>query len=82
MVEPHSDTGFISADTIAECFEGVSDDLCKRLWASLDAQPNPLSSFECDDIVHWRERNAIAHVWDFFTEDEQKEINRILVAND
>ncbi len=82
MVEPHSDAGYFSADTIAECFEGVSDALCGRLWASLKALPNPLSSFECDDIVHWKERNAIANTWDFFTEEEQVEINRIIAEND
>lgn len=80
-IKYHSDASFVSADTIAECYEGVSDELCKRLWASLDAQPDPLDSFECDDIVHWKERNAIANTWDFFTDEEKIEINQIIKEN-
>ncbi len=82
MVKPHSEADWTSADTIAECYDGVSDELCRRLWASMEAHPCLLDSFECDDYVHWRERNAIAHVWDFFTEEEQKEINKILEKED
>ena len=78
MVKPLPEADFISPDSIAECFDGVSDELYRRLWASLEVQPDPLDSFECDDIVHWKERNSIVHVWDFFTEEEQVEVNRLI----
>ena len=81
-IKAHPSTDLTSADTIAECFDGVSDELCRRLWASLEVHPCLLDSFECDDYVYWRERNAIAHTWDFFTEEEQITINGLLQARD
>ncbi len=82
MVKPHWSADLTSADAIAECFEVVSDELYGRLWASMEAHPCLLDSFECDDYVYWKERNAIVHVWDFFTKEEQVEINRLLKEED
>ncbi len=68
-----------SPDTVAECLEGVTDSLYRRLWelteevpASMDAETR---EWMCADDG-WSER-CLAKVWKRLTPEEQKVLNHL-----
>ena len=62
-------------DQIAECTIGLTSAMCRRLWSSIEANENQVSSFECDDYAWYLEANEIRNVWNFFTPEEQHTLN-------
>lgn len=80
--EPHPMFDSIRADEVAECFEGVTDELYTKLWNVIvplqKKIPNLEDSGPFDHVGH---ENLASH-WDQFTEDERTLLNFIADKND
>jgi len=75
-ITPVKRLNLITPDEIAECYDGVSDELARRLWASTEQLP--MDAEGAEEPVAYKEINSITEVWDFFTEEEKFQINRIV----
>ena len=75
-IQPVKRLNLITPDEIAECYDGVSDELARRLWASTEQLP--MDAEGAEEPVAYKEINSITEVWDFFTEEEKFQINRIV----
>ena len=75
-IQPVKRLNLITPDEIAECYDGVSDELARRLWASTEQLP--MDAEGAEEPVFYGEVNSITNVWDFFTEEEKIQINRIV----
>lgn len=79
-IKPNPTLEYYRPDEIAECFDGVSDDLYQVLWNSIDDM-QPMSDFidiedSCpQDAIGI---NSVVSIWDQFTEDEQRQLNQIV----
>ena len=73
---------FMRADEVAECWDGVSEELYAALWNKVvpyqKAIPNLEDSGPADHVGH---ENLAAH-WHRLTEEEQVELNRLAVRQD
>lgn len=75
-IQPVERLNLMTPDEIAECYDGVSNELSRRLWASTEQLP--MDAEGAEEPVFYREVNSITEVWDFFTEEEKIQINRIV----
>tara|TARA_B100000287_G_scaffold382813_1_gene388199 strand:- start:834 stop:1322 length:489 start_codon:yes stop_codon:yes gene_type:complete len=75
-IPPVKRLNLMTPDEIAECYDGVSDELARRLWASTEQLP--MDAEGAEEPVAYKEINSITEVWDFFTEEEKFQINRIV----
>lgn len=73
--KPHDIFRTTRADEVAECWEGVSDELYRALWNKIvphqKAIPNLEDSGPHDHVGH---ENLAAH-WDKLTPEEQEQLN-------
>jgi hypothetical protein len=78
-MKPNDTFKYIRADEVAECWEGVSEDLYFALWRIVPHQksiPNLEDSGPHDHVGH---ENLAAH-WHRLTEEEQAELNKLAEA--
>jgi hypothetical protein len=78
MLTPNSLFDVWSPDTVAECLEGVSRELYRRLWAIVPQYDGEPRSEVPDDF----DRRCVARFWDQFTDAERAELNRLAEAED
>ncbi len=78
-IPPVKRLNLMTPDEIAECYDGVSDELARRLWASTEQLP--MDAEGAEEPVAYKEINSITEVWDFFTEEEKFQINRIVTTD-
>lgn len=76
-IEPHPFLKLTRPDEIAECWEGVSTDLYRRLWESLKGLPAYHGETPPEPDAH-----DLVKVWDFFTDAEKEELNRLAAKQD
>lgn len=69
---PHDLFDVWSPDDVAECLDGLPDDLYRRLWSLTSEVPSLTASDETPDCQFKR---ALANVWHHLTEREQVELN-------
>lgn len=81
-IEPHPSLTHIRADEIAECWDGVPEELYSKLWNTIvplqSAIPNLEDSGPYDHVGH---ENVASH-WHHLTEDEQKLLNELAAKFD
>jgi len=71
----------ISLDQLAECYEGISRDLYKKLWNLIPAKEETLSAeeraerFENSYEESSNDGTLVSSHWDKFTSDEKRAIN-------
>ena len=75
---PHDLFDVWSPDDVAECMDGVSDDLYRRLWSLTKEVPSLTAEDETPDCQFKR---ALAHVWHHLTEREQVELNMLAAGH-
>ena len=72
---------YISLDQLAECYEGISRDLYKKLWNLIPAKEETLSAeeraerFENSYEESSNDGTLVSSHWDKFTSDEKRAIN-------
>ncbi|MBK8175226.1 MAG: hypothetical protein IPK66_08185 [Rhodospirillales bacterium] len=74
-VRPHRALGLIRPDQIAECWEGVSPDLCGALWAAMAHVPLHTGETPPEPDI-----GAVSTVWQHFTQDQQRALNALAKA--
>ena len=74
---------YVTADELAECYD-VSEGLRRKLWqvTSASEKNDTRNDIENYDPASWTEGapNLLSKVWGKFTEPEQTEIDKALVA--
>lgn len=75
---PHDLFTVWSPDAVAECMDGVSDDLYRRLWA-LTADVPSLTEF--DETPDCQFKRALSVVWHLLTPAEQVQLNTLAAAH-
>ena len=78
----HESFQYVRADEVAECWEGIPDDLYKKLWNVIVPLQKPIPNIEDsgphDHIGH---ENLASH-WELLTDDEQKLLNVLAINKD
>lgn len=81
-VKPHETFKYTRADEVAECWDGVPQELYIKLWNEIVPRQKPIPNLEdsgpADHVGH---ENLAAH-WRHLTEDEQKLLNDLAVKRD
>ena len=82
MVKPNDQFTYIRADEVAECWDGVGDDLYYKLWNDIvplqKAIPNIEDSGPADHVGH---ENLASH-WHLLSEPEQEHLNKLAAKQD
>jgi hypothetical protein len=79
---PHNLFTIWRADEVAECLEGVNEELYKALWNNIVSQQKEIPNIEDNgpgDVVGFE---CLANHWDKLTVEEQKELNALARAQD
>jgi hypothetical protein len=78
--QPHWMAEHVSCDQLAECYEGVSQELYRRLYEALQNVKETVPAENCGSQHEYNECNGtmVSYHWEFFTEDERAEINEAL----
>jgi len=82
-IKPNSMLEYVTPDEIAECWDGVSESLQAKLWATVEeahADRADVDIEECGpgDVVGL---SSVVSVWGRFTDEEKLEINSLVNAN-
>ena len=82
MIKPHPVFEIYRADEVAECWEGVTRELYISLWTKVVPIQKGIPNLEdSGPMDHVGFENVASH-WDRFTEDEQRELNRLADERD
>jgi hypothetical protein len=76
MTKPHEHFNYIRADEVAECWDGIPDDLYRALWgivAHQKAIPNLEDSGPADHIGH----ENLAHHWHRLNDEQRQLLNKL-----
>ena len=73
-ITPHDLFDVWSPDEVAECMDGVSGDLYRRLWSLTGEVPSLTAEDETPDCQFKR---ALANIWHHLTAREQVELNAL-----
>lgn len=68
-----------SPDAVAECLDGVSDDMYSRLWELAAHVPSQTADDETPDCLFKR---ALSHVWHLLTPAEKIELNLLAAKHE
>ena len=83
MFEPHDAFNYTTPDAVAECWDGIEDELYSALWASMENM-KPIS-----EQIHIEDSspsdaiglNSLASVWKRFTPAQQERLNVLAMKN-
>jgi hypothetical protein len=78
-MKAHSSLSYIRPDEVAECWDGISADLYRSLWACVNdyKAPSPEDSEEpCVGM------DSVTDFWDRFTDEEKAALNAAAEAHD
>jgi hypothetical protein len=81
--KPHDLFTYWTPDTAAECLDGVTPDLYRRLWSLVELLPRERYHVEESapgDALD--SRRGLAAVWSHLTEDERVTLNALAVEVD
>ena len=67
MVKPNFMFEHWTCDQVAECMEGITDDLYNALWSKGIRESEKL----------FNENRPISDVWHIFTDEEKKKLNKV-----
>lgn len=78
-MQMHEDAEFVSLDQLAECYDGLSKELYKKLWDMMPKRTHTdYGDFGSQYEMNCANGTLIDEHWDKFTEDEQAMINKAL----
>jgi len=72
---------YITVDAMAECIDGVSDELYSALWNSLDHAEAPNYNDDYEDRESKLDRISVKALWKHFGNAHRREINALLAAH-
>lgn len=75
MISPHTIFKIWSADEVAECLEGVDDELYKKLWSIVI--PRRKRDFDYSEVHDDFSYRCLARSWDKLTIGEQRRLNEL-----
>jgi hypothetical protein len=77
MPQPDGEFGYIRADEVAECWEGVDDDLYRTLWKIVELMP---SMKDLEEPVYGPPY-CLSHYWDKLSEEDQVKLNELAIKH-
>jgi len=81
-MKPHPFFNVVRADEVAECWDGVTDELYKRLWSVLVPQQRPIPNIEDNGPADVVGIGCVAENWGLLTEEEQSLLNTLAAAQE
>ena len=82
IITPVFGAGYCTPDTMAECMDGVSDELNKALWKVVSDYEDEFGDKYYEDPMDMYEDQSLEALWDKFTNKERVQINAILSKED
>jgi hypothetical protein len=74
-IKPNSAFDVVRADEVAECWEGVTDDLYRKLWGIVNLMPS-YNAEEMEEPVYGGEY-ALKAYWDKLEAEDQQLLNKL-----
>ena len=75
----HESAEFVSLDQLAECYDGISTELYKKLWNLMPKETHSdYGDFGSQYEMNCANGTLIDDHWDKFTEEQQSMINKAL----
>lgn len=71
-IEAHGSFEAIRPDEVAECWDGIDNELYRSLWRCVDSYTGPTPE-ESEEPVYGL--NSVSDFWDRFTDDEKRALN-------
>lgn len=82
MIKPHEAFEYSRADEVAECWDGIGEDLYVKLWNEIVILQKPIPNLEdSGPHDHVGFENLASH-WSLLTEEEQLRLNALAEARD
>ena len=73
---------YCTPDQMAECMDGVSDELCRTLWIAVSDHEKEYGVKDYEDPIDMYNDMSLAAMWGRFTNKEHVQINAILSKED
>ena len=81
-MKPHPAFEYTRADEVAECWDGVPEELYRKLWRVIVPKQKPIPNLEDSGPAdHVGFENLAAH-WSDLSEDEQQLLNELARKQD
>ena len=75
MLKPHRLFDVWTPDEVAECLDGVTPDIYRKLWALMDGVPKDAS-----EVPDNFSATCLARQWGRLSAEDQKVLNRLAVT--
>jgi len=82
MIKPHSIFEVYRADEVAEMWDGVDRNLYRSLWNKVVPEQKEILNLEDSGPMDHVGFESLASHWNKFTEEEQRELNRLAENRD
>tara|TARA_R110000737_G_C14305524_1_gene436846 strand:- start:56 stop:319 length:264 start_codon:yes stop_codon:yes gene_type:complete len=82
IIPPFFSAGYCTPDAMAECMDGVSDELYKALWKAVSDYEDEFGCKYYEDPMDMYEDKSLEAMWGRFTNKERVQINAILSKED
>lgn len=80
--KPNFVFSYTRADEVAECWDGVSEDLYLTLWNKIVPHQKPIPNLEDSGPADHVGYENLSDHWDKLTKEEQAELNRLAAKRD
>ena len=81
-VTPLDAANYFTPDAMAECMDGVSDELNQVLWKVVSDYEKDFGVKEYEEPIDMNGDLSLAAMWGKFTNDQRAQINDILTKNE
>lgn len=82
MIKPHMEFTLCRADEVAECFDGIGEELYSKLWNEIVILQKPIPNLEDSGPAdHIGFENLASH-WHLLTEAEQVYLNSLAIKRE
>jgi hypothetical protein len=82
MIKPHMEFELCRADEVAECWDGISEELYLKLWNEIVILQKPIPNLEDSGPHDHIGFESLAEHWHLLTDDEQVYLNDLAVKRD
>lgn len=82
MIKPHMSFEYNRADEVAECWDGIGEDLYAVLWNVIVPHQKPIPNLEDSGPHDHVGHENLAKYWHMLSSDEQVYLNQLAVKRD
>ena len=82
MIKPHQALELSRADEVAECWDGIGEELYAKLWNEIVSLQKPIPNLEDSGPHDHIGFESLASHWHILTEAEQVYLNSLAVKRD